>query len=85
MGSTLQEKKMISQDPVGQICMTGSGIYSWEDVYRQPPPPKSVLDIKEGAFKLCQGYTRITVKDNQWSVFSLAGQKYKKTTRTCQA
>ena len=76
-----KKDNLVSQDPIGQICMTGSGVYSWEDVYHQTPPPKSFLDIKEGAFKLFQGYTRVTVKDNQWSIFSLAGKKVQRNTR----
>jgi len=76
-----KKDKMVTQDPVGQICMTGSGVYSWQDVYRRTPPSKSFLEIKEGAFKLFQGYTRVTVKDNQWSIFSLAGKKVQKNRR----
>ncbi len=76
-----KNEKLVTQDPVGQICMTGPGVYSWGDAYRQMPPSKLFLEIKEGAFKLFQGYTSVTIRDNQWSVFSLAGQRVPRNRR----
>ncbi len=76
-----KKEKMVLQDPVGQICMTGRDVYYWGDVYRQIPPSKSFLEIKEGSFKLFQGYTSVTIRDNRWSIFSLAGQRVPKNAR----
>lgn len=77
-----KKEKLVMQDPVGQICMTGRGVYYWGDIYSHIPPSKSFLEIKEGAFNLFQGYTSVIIKDNQWSIFSMAGQRVQKNTRT---
>lgn len=76
-----KNEKLVKQDPVGQICMTGSGVYYWGDVYRKTPPSKSFIEIKEGAFKLFEGYTSVTIKNNQWSIFSLAGKRVQRDKR----
>ena len=77
-----KKEKLLRKDPIGQICMTGQGTYFWEDVYQKIPPPKSFLDLKEGAFKLYHGYTHVAAKDSQWSIFSLAGDRIEYTPRT---
>ncbi len=76
-----KNKKLVTQDPVGQICMTGAGVYYWGDAYRIMSPSKSFLEMKEGAFKLFQGYTSVAIRGNQWSVFSLAGQRIQRNRR----
>ena len=76
-----KNEKLVTQDPVGQICMTGQGVYYWGDAYRKMSPSKSFLEIKEGSFKLFQGYTSVTIRDNQWSIFSLAGQRVQRNRR----
>ena len=76
-----KKDKLVRQDPVGQICMTGRGTYYWGDVYHQIPPSKSFLDIKEGAFKLFHGYTHVATKGDQWSIFSFAGTNMQQNTR----
>ncbi len=66
---------------MGQICMTGQAVYYWGDVYRYLPPSKSFLEIREGAFKLFQGYTSVIIRGKRWSIFSLAGQRVPKNRR----